>query len=284
MSNTPPKKSSFEPLSEVQRAWLRSKAEQSKKQVAAKSFAPLAPVSLYSIMQENTLRNTSIDWRERPEVLSKARALMVDKIRRAGVDEELVLAAMGRLPRHVFVDEAFYLRAYDDDALPIGYEQTISQPSTVARMMALLRASGQIHKVLEIGTGCGYQAAVLSLCVDEVYSIERIEPLYHLALMNLDKVSTVLPHQPRLRFGDGMLGWTEAGLFDGIILAAAGLSVPQTLLEQLRIGGVLVAPVVITGGAQQHLVRITRMSDKEWQREVLDAVRFVPLLGGVQTI
>lgn len=282
MSNLSPKKPKFEPLSEIQRAWLRSKAEQGEKSVAAKLCAPIVPSSLYSIMQEHTLRNTSRDWLERPEVLSKARGLMVEKVRSSGVSDEVVLAAMGKLPRHVFVDEAFYLRAYDDDALPIGHEQTISQPSTVARMLALLRANGQINKVLEIGTGCGYQAAVLALCVSEVYSIERIAPLHDLAVLNLDKVSALLPTQPNLRFGDGMLGWPEAGLFDGIILAAAGLSVPQTLLEQLRIGGVLVAPVVMNARAQQHLVRITRTAVTEWQREVLDAVRFVPLLAGVQ--
>ncbi|TDR33152.1 protein-L-isoaspartate(D-aspartate) O-methyltransferase [Hydromonas duriensis] len=278
-----PKKNSYEPLSEVQRAWLRSQeqARQKVKPSIVQSFAPVAPQSLYPIMQENTLRNTSSDWRERPEVLLKARALMVDTVRQKGVDDTAVLNAMRRLPRHVFVDDAFYLRAYDDDALPIGHGQTISQPSTVARMLMLLRAHADCHKVLEIGTGCGYQAAVLALCVEQVYSIERIAPLYELASFNLNQVRGVLPHMPNLRFSDGMLGWAEAAPFDGIILAAAGLTVPQTLLEQLRVGGVLIAPVALEAHSQQHLVRITRTSEKEWQREILETVRFVPLVKGV---
>ena len=282
MSNAPPKKPKFEPLTEVQRAWLRAQVEREAKPMVSKSFAPTPASSLYSIMQEHTLRNTSSDWREHPEVLAKARALMVEGLRGAGVTDEVVLTAMGRLPRHVFVDEAFYLRAYHDDALPIGHGQTISHPSTVARMTALLRAGGAVHKVLEIGTGCGYQAAVLALCVREVYSIERIAPLYNLAAFNLNQVRAVLPSVPHLRFGDGMLGWPDAAPFDGIVLAAAGLAIPQVLLEQLRVGGVLVAPVVVDASTQQHLVRITRTASKEWRREIFDAVHFVPLLGGVQ--
>lgn len=282
MAHSPPKKPKFEPLTEVQRAWLRAQMEREAKPMVSKSFAPTPASSLYSIMQEHTLRNTSSDWREHPEVLTKARVLMVDALRAAGVTDELVLMAMGRLPRHVFVDEAFYLRAYHDDALPIGHGQTISHPSTVARMTALLRAGGGVSKVLEIGTGCGYQAAVLALSACDVYSIERIAPLYNLAAFNLNQVKAVLPSVPHLRFGDGMLGWPDAAPFDGIMLTAAGLMIPQVVLEQLRIGGVLVAPVVVDASTQQHLVRITRTAVNEWQREVFDPVRFVPLLGGVQ--
>jgi protein-L-isoaspartate(D-aspartate) O-methyltransferase len=200
------------------------------------------------------------------------------------ISNESVLSAMAKVPRHVFVDDAFYLRAYDDDALPIGHGQTISHPSTVARMVSLMYGAGGLNRVLEIGTGCGYQAAVLAHCAAEVYSIERIAPLYDLAAVNLYRVQSILPTLPQIRFGDGMLGWLEAAPFDAIIIAAAGLKLPQTMLEQLRIGGILVAPVYLQANdVEQHLVRITRIGAQEWQREVIDVARFVPLLGGVET-
>lgn len=276
------KKHSFKHLSEVQRAWdLASELREVIKYPV--SFAPVAAQPLYSIMQKDTLRNMSENWRAHPEVLSKSRGLMVAALRHMNIADEQVLLAMSRLPRHVFLDEAFYLRAYDDDALPIGYGQTISQPSTVARMASLLRDKGDLNKVLEIGTGCGYQAAVLAFFVKHVYSIERISPLYELAAVNLEKLKAVLPIIPHLRYGDGMAGWFEQAPFDGIIVAAAGLTIPQVLLEQLRIGGVLVAPVhLCVGGDEQHLVRVTRLNHTEWQREVIDVARFVPLLGGTQ--
>ena len=239
---------------------------------------------MYSLMRDDTLRNTSVDWRAHPEILTKSRNLMIDALRQLNISNESVLSAMAKVPRHVFVDEAFYLRAYDDDALPIGHGQTISHPSTVARIVSLMYGAGELNRVLEIGTGCGYQAAVLAHWAAVVYSIERIAPLYDLAAVNLYRVQSILPTLPQIRFGDGMLGWLEAAPFDAIIVAAAGLKLPQTMLEQLRIGGILVAPVYLQANdVEQHLVRITRIGAQEWQREVIDVARFVPLLGGVET-
>ena len=278
------KKPAFEHFSEVQRAWNRASAARASESNLPISFAPLVADSLYSLMKDDTLRNTSIDWRARPEFLTKSRGLMVNALRRLAVSNEVTLNAMLKVPRHVFVDDAFYLRAYDDDALPIGHGQTISHPSTVARMVGLLGQAGRLERVLEIGTGCGYQAAVLAHCAAQVYSIERIAPLYELALHNLAKVSGVLPSVPHIRFGDGMLGWPEAAPFDAIVVAAAGLSIPQIILSQLRVGGILVAPVHLqVADETQHLIQIIRVSSNQWQREVVDVARFVPLLGGVQT-
>jgi len=279
-------KPKFEHLSQVQRTLQAAQDEVVQKPPI--SFAPKQARPLYSIAQEGTLKNMANDWRAHPEILSKSRALMVDALRHLNLSDEVVLAAMARVPRHVFVDEAFYFRAYDDDALPIGHQQTISHPSTVARMLSLMRVGAQrwggaCQRVLEIGTGCGYQAAVLACFVPEVYSIERIEPLYDLAMVNLAKVQSVLAYQPTLRFGDGLLGWAEMGAFDGIVLAAARLSMPQGLLEQLRVGGVLVAPVVVNEKGAQQLVRVIRVSLREWQIEYLDAVHFVPLLEGTRS-
>lgn len=281
------KKPKFEHLSEVQRAWTSVQARRQAQPVKQLSLAPKPTEHLYSIMREDTLRSTSADWRAHPEILTKSRAQMVEALRGLQLTDETVLAAMGRVPRHVFVDEAFYLRAYDDDALPIGHEQTISHPSTVARMLGLLREGalklgGRCDRVLEVGTGCGYQCAVLACFVRELYSIERIEPLYHLAQVNLAKVQSVVSTTPHVRYGDGLAGWSEIGSFDGIVMAAAGLAIPQNLLEQLRVGGVLVAPLVVNQRGTQQLVRITRVSLREWQNEFLDAVHFVPLLQGTQ--
>jgi protein-L-isoaspartate(D-aspartate) O-methyltransferase len=171
-------------------------------------------------------------------------------------------------------------QAYADVSLPIGQNQTISQPYIVARMIELLKGSGQpqggqLRRVLEIGTGCGYQAAVLSCVAQEVYSIERIKPLHELAKANLRPLR--IPNL-RLHYGDGMLGLPQVAPFDGIILAAAGLEVPRALLEQLAIGARLVAPV---GAQVQHLQRITRTGKSEWTSETLEACHFVPLRPGI---
>ena len=278
------KKKAYQSVSEVQRAWDRAATARAGKPTVPLSFVPTRPAPLYSLMRDDTLRNTSVDWRAHPEILTKSRNLMIDALRQLNISNESVLSAMAKVPRHVFVDDAFYLRAYDDDALPIGHGQTISHPSTVARMVSLMYGAGELSRVLEIGTGCGYQAAVLAHCAAEVYSIERIAPLYDLAAVNLYRVQSILPTLPQIRFGDGMLGWLEAAPFDAIIIAAAGLKLPQTMLEQLRIGGILVAPVYLQANdVEQHLVRITRIGAQEWQREVIDVARFVPLLGGVET-
>lgn len=278
----------FEPLSEVQRAWQDATAR--KRHVPSNASKSTVGQPLYHIQREGTLRNTSTDWRAQPELLVKARMQMVTALRAGGITDEVVLAAMAKVPRHIFVDDGFYRRAYDDDALPIGHKQTISHPSIVAKMLSLmregaLRLGGQCDLVLEIGAGCGYQTAVLACIARDVYSIERIESLYRLAGENLTRVAAVLPyfpHFPQLRFGDGLAGWAEIDGFDGIVVAAAGLAIPQTLLEQLRVGGVLVAPMVVDDKKMQQLVRITRVTLRQWQTETLDTVHFVPLLQGTQ--
>lgn len=177
----------------------------------------------------------------------------------------------------MFVESGLASQAYIDASLPIGHHQTISQPYIVARMIEILRANnngGELNRVLEIGTGCGYQAAVLSLVAKEVYSIERIKPLHELAKANLRPLR--IPNI-RLHYGDGMLGLPQVAPFDGIILAAAGLQVPQALLEQMTIGGRLVAPV---GERRQVLQLIERIGKFEWTNTTLEDCHFVPLRSG----
>lgn len=206
----------------------------------------------------------------------RLRDVMVGRLKKQGIHDDVVLAAMRAVPRHVFVDEGLASRAYDDAALPIGLGQTISQPWVVARMTAALRESGgPLERVLEVGTGCGYQAAVLAQVAKAVYSIERIRPLHELARKNLRPFR--LPHL-RLVFGDGMLGLPSAAPFDAILIAAAGLEIPHALLEQLALGGRLIAP---EGGAVQKLVLIERTGPSKWVRSEHEAVRFVPLKPGV---
>ena len=204
------------------------------------------------------------------------RRAMAARVARQGVKDPLVLAALETMPRHMFLEPAMSAQAYADVSLPIGHNQTISQPYIVARMIELLKGSGQpLRRVLEIGTGCGYQAAVLSSVAQEVYSIERIKPLHELAKANLRPLR--IPNL-RLQYGDGMLGLPQVAPFDGIILAAAGLEVPRALLEQLAIGARLVAPV---GAQVQHLQRITRTGKSEWTSETLEDCHFVPLRPGI---
>jgi protein-L-isoaspartate(D-aspartate) O-methyltransferase len=213
-----------------------------------------------------------------PALVSDAvRAAMVARIGRQGVSDAKVLAAMEAIPRHLFVEPGLSSQAYIDASLPIGHHQTISQPYIVARMIELLRDNrhaGRLERVLEIGTGCGYQAAVLSLLATDVYSVERIKPLHELAKANLRPLRIA---NIRLHYGDGMLGLPQAAPFDGIILAAAGMQVPQALLEQLSIGGRLVAPV---GSGQQVLQLIERLGKFEWATSTLEDCHFVPLRPG----
>jgi protein-L-isoaspartate(D-aspartate) O-methyltransferase len=206
------------------------------------------------------------------------RRAMAAHVARQGVKDGQVLAALETMPRHMFIEPALSSQAYADVSLPIGHNQTISQPYIVARMIELLKDGGQPLeqlRVLEIGTGCGYQAAVLSCVAKEVYSIERIKPLHELAKANLRPLR--IPNL-RLQYGDGMLGLPQVAPFDGIILAAAGLEVPRALLEQLAIGARLVAPV---GAQVQHLQRITRTGKSEWTSETLETCHFVPLRPGI---
>ncbi|MFM9433375.1 protein-L-isoaspartate(D-aspartate) O-methyltransferase [Janthinobacterium sp. CG_23.3] len=213
--------------------------------------------------------------RQNPLVSAAVRRAMVARVAKLGVKDGQVLAAMETVPRHLFMEEALASQAYIDASLPIGHHQTISQPYIVARMIEVMRNGGALQRVLEIGTGCGYQAAVLSLLAKEVYSIERIKPLHELAKSNLRPLRVA---NLRLHYGDGMLGLPQAAPFDGIILAAAGLEVPQALLEQLTIGGRLVAPV---GARLQHLQLITRLGKQEWRSDTLEDCHFVPLRPGI---
>ncbi|HYD59360.1 MAG TPA: protein-L-isoaspartate(D-aspartate) O-methyltransferase [Noviherbaspirillum sp.] len=216
--------------------------------------------------------------RAAPLVSDAVRVAMVARVAKQGVKDAKVLAAMEAVPRHMFVEPALSSQAYIDASLPIGHHQTISQPYIVARMIEVMRANangGVLDKVLEIGTGCGYQAAVLSLVAKEVYSIERIKPLHELAKSNLRPLRIA---NIRLQYGDGMLGLPQAAPFDGIILAAAGLEVPQALLDQLSIGGRLVAPV---GARHQVLQLIERVGKFEWTNTTLEDCHFVPLRPGV---
>lgn len=221
--------------------------------------------------------------RASPLVSDAVRHAMVKRIAKQGVRDEAVLGAMEAVPRHLFLDPGLSSQAYIDASLPIGHHQTISQPYIVARMIEVMKNSDGgdgaknkgLQRVLEIGTGCGYQAAVLSLVAKEVYSIERIKPLHELAKTNLRPLRIA---NIRLHYGDGMLGLPQAAPFDGIILAAAGMEVPQSLLEQMTIGGRLVAPV---GARHQVLQLIRRLGKYEWSSETLEDCHFVPLRAGI---
>jgi protein-L-isoaspartate(D-aspartate) O-methyltransferase len=215
-----------------------------------------------------------------PSVLvsNAVRTAMVGRVAKQGVRDSKVLAAMEAVPRHLFLDSGLSSQAYIDASLPIGHHQTISQPYIVARMIEVMRdnaSGGTLNRVLEIGTGCGYQAAVLSQVAKEVYSIERIKPLHELAKTNLRPLRIA---NIRLHYGDGMLGLPQVAPFDGIILAAAGMEVPQALLEQMSIGGRLVAPV---GARHQVLQLIERVGKFEWTTVTLEDCHFVPLRPGV---
>ena len=204
---------------------------------------------------------------------ARTRGRMIERLRAEGIRDEAVLAAIGNVPRHLFVDEALSGRAYDDVALPINYGQTISQPYIVARMIEVLRNGKQLGRVLEIGTGCGYQAAVLAQVAKEVYSVERIQPLYERArkLLRELKVRNVI-----LRYADGAAGLPDVAPFDGIIMACAAPALSAALKEQLAIGGRMVLPI---GTAEQFLYLIER-TEKGFRETRLDAVKFVPLLTG----
>lgn len=210
-----------------------------------------------------------------PLISEAVRRAMVLRVAQQGVKDDMVLAALGAVPRHLFLESGLASQAYIDASLPIGHHQTISKPYIVARMIEIMRHGNALGRVLEIGTGCGYQAAVLSLVAKEVYSIERIKALHELAKNNLRPMRIA---NIRLQYGDGMLGLPTLAPFDGIILAAAGMEVPQALLQQLRIGGRLVAPV---GGKNQVLQLIERVSSSEWMSVVTEQCHFVPLRQGV---
>ena len=206
------------------------------------------------------------------------RASMVQKLAEQGVRDNAVLAAMGQVERHRFVESALANQAYEDTSLPIGLGQTISKPNVVARMLELLRegTTGKLGRVLEIGTGCGYQAAVLSHVASEVYSIERLRGLHEKSRENLRHFRLANVH---LIFGDGMLGYPKGAPYAGIISAAGGDAVPQAWLDQLAVGGRLVAPT-ITAAGHQALVVVLK-TEQGFERKVLEAVHFVPLKSGI---
>jgi|SRR5579883_2251221 len=207
---------------------------------------------------------------------ARTRERLVLRLKEQGIKDMRVLDRIRNVPRHLFVDEALASRAYEDTALPIGFGQTISQPFVVARMTEALLAAGPTPKVLEIGTGCGYQTAVLSPLVSEVYTVERIAALVGRARRALRELKIRNVH---FRHDDGNVGWAARAPFDGILVTAASHAVPPALLEQLAPGGRLIAPVGPEG--RQELMRYTK-TDTRVHRESLGAVSFVPLLSGVQ--
>jgi protein-L-isoaspartate(D-aspartate) O-methyltransferase len=205
----------------------------------------------------------------------RTRMRMVERLRGLGIRDEVVLAAMSEVPRHIFVDEALASRAYDDFALPLGFGQTISSPYIVARMSELARNGAAIGKALEIGTGCGYQTAVLARLAKEVYSVERLAPLVSKARAHLREVHVT---NARLRHGDGLNGMPALAPFDAIVMAAAATHVPESLLGQLAVGGRMVLPMV--SNRKQRLCVIERTM-QGYNEKKMDDVRFVPLLPGV---
>ena len=205
----------------------------------------------------------------------RTRARMVERMRTQGIVDEAVLAAMITVPRHIFVEEVLANRAYDDVALPINFGQTISSPYTVARMSELLRAGSSLDKVLEIGSGCGYQTAVLSQFAREVYSVERIGPLLSRARTCLRELRL---NNIRLKHGDGLLGLPELAPFDGIILTAATLHIPAGLLEQLAVHGRMIFP---KGGNKEQFLCVIERNSQGYTETMLDEVRFVPIMPGI---
>ncbi|HYR05366.1 MAG TPA: protein-L-isoaspartate(D-aspartate) O-methyltransferase [Gallionella sp.] len=203
----------------------------------------------------------------------RTRARMVERLREQGIKDEAVLAAMFEVPRHLFVDEALASRAYDDVSLPINFNQTISRPYIVARMIEVLRAGKPLDRVLEIGTGCGYQAAVLAQVVKEVYTVERIQPLYERARKQLRDLKL---HNVSVRHADGIIGLPELAPFDGIIMACAAPALSTALREQLAVSGRMVLPV----GMQEQQLYLVEREDGGFRETKLEPVKFVPLLMG----
>ncbi len=211
---------------------------------------------------------------------SAVRNRMVQKLAGQGITDAQVLGAMGAIERHRFVDSALMNQAYEDTSLPIGLGQTISKPGVVSRMLELLRNGnpGKLGRVLEIGTGCGYQAAVLSLLATEVYSIERLRGLHDKARDNLRHLRLANLH---LLFGDGMVGYAKGAPYAGIIAAAGGEAVPQAWVDQLAVGGRLVAPVVTAGAPGTQALLVLDKTPQGVRQSLLEAVHFVPLKSGV---
>ena len=204
----------------------------------------------------------------------RARERLVKRLESNGIKNSQVLDAMRHTPRHLFVDEALSHRVYEDVSLPIGFSQTISQPYIVARMTEILLADGPLGRVLEVGTGSGYQSSVLARLVTHVYSLERIRPLQ-------DRAKSILKELKQsnitFRYSDGCIGWADNGPYDGILVAAAPKVIPSELLEQLKIGGRLVIPV---GDASQQELHLVVRTENGFDDQVIESVLFVPLVPG----
>ena len=204
----------------------------------------------------------------------RTRARMIERLRAQGIADEVVLAAMAAVPRHIFVEEVLANRAYDDVSLPINFGQTISSPFTVARMSELLRAGSSLGRVLEIGSGCGYQTAILAHLSREVYSVERVGPLLTRTRTRLRELRL---GNIRLKHADGLLGLSEFAPFDGIMLTAGTPHIPPLLLEQLAIHGKIVFPK----GSQNQVLCVIERNSQGYTETILDEVRFVPMMSGI---
>ncbi|MBI2751362.1 MAG: protein-L-isoaspartate(D-aspartate) O-methyltransferase [Burkholderiales bacterium] len=247
---------------------------------AAKTVAPTAPVAGSAHKKAAPLPGAP---QSHGMDSSAVRNRMVQKLAAGGVTDAQVLTAMGTIERHRFVDSALVNQAYEDTSLPIGLGQTISKPGVVSRMLELLLQGqlgnpGKLGRVLEIGTGCGYQAAVLSLLATEVYSIERLRGLHDKARDNLRPLRLANLH---LLFGDGMVGYAKGAPYAGIIAAAGGEAVPQAWVDQLAVGGRLVAPVVTAGAPGAQALLVLDKTAQGVRQTLLEAVHFVPLKSGV---
>lgn len=240
---------------------------------AAKAAKPTVSRAAYAAKRSAAVDNTGLSS-------ERTRARMVERLMQQGIRNPAVLAAMRSVLRHRFVDEALASRAYEDTALPIGHQQTMSQPYVVARTielaLGLMGGAAPPWKALEIGAGCGYQAAVMSHCFDRVVSVERIKSLADLARANL---RTSRRSNVRAMYGDGIVAAQAEGPFDAILCSAGMTAVPPELPAQLKVGGVLIAPV---GEADQRLVALQRMSETEYSSKSFDMVRYVPVLRGTE--
>lgn len=206
----------------------------------------------------------------------RARNRLVEKIRSMGISNEKILEVIRLTPRHYFLEEALASRAYDNTALPIGYGQTISQPYVVASMTQILCETGSMGKVLEVGSGCGYQTVVLSAFAGKVFAVERIQALVKRLRASLYELK--IPNV-KVKHSDGFNGWTEHAPFDAILVAAAPVDVPEKLLEQLAVGGRIVIPI---GSGRSQELRLIKKSSTGFQEQVLDNVSFVPLIDGIE--
>ena len=211
---------------------------------------------------------------------TRTRTRMVERLREQGIKDEAVLAAMAAVPRHIFVEDALAIRAYDDSPLPIGAGQTISQPYVVARMTELLRAGTPLRRVLEIGTGCGYQTAILAQVAEEVYTVERIGSLVAKARRNLRALKA---NSVRIKHGDGSADLGEDLEVDGIMVTAAATQVPASLLRYLKVGGRMVLPLARHDDELKgvQLLTVIEKAPSGIREQTYDAVRFVPLLSGL---